>query len=453
MMSSVPKTGTDLNSVVGDINNTIHVASEMMDNPYNPSTYNCYANDALTVTQQCYGASAIGDGAYLYLDDHVNGLSTLARLGVAIPRTFILKITDSSGKNIYTWTQPQGKQVIDKDTAYIVDDIASDPRASYLIGSCNNTNCSSGVGVKFHRYNGWHFAIKTGTTNNGFDGLMTSWSTKYAVVTWVGNHNRTVNLNTFMEQLTGPLASGFMEYAHRNLPAVNWQQPSDIKVLPAFVVNNKISGNGELVPSPSTDLFPHWYQAGSNSNVSQTIDKVSGKTATSCTPDAAKQTSSNSNATGFSVDKFVTGNLGSNPVSGTDDVHQCSDSPPQIYLTIDTGSNTACDDSDNAGQGCQITFTVTQGTHPLYDPAYAQFPGTVTISINGSVVQTFTADSSTSNPWSDSFYYKPSTDASGATVTATVTDSVLYSGTMSKTVDMVVSTAGGNGNGGGGHGH
>ncbi len=434
MLSAVPNDTSP--GDVASINKTIATASAMMDNPYEPTTYNCYSDAALTQTTQCYGASAIGDGAYLYLDDHVNGDATLARLGVAIPRTFILSIADSSGKSIYEWQQPQGKQVINKDSAYIVDDMASDPRASYMVGSCSDTNCvSSSNGSKFHRYNGWHFAIKTGTTNNGFDGLMTSWSTKYAVAVWVGNHTRQVNLNTFMETLTGPLARGFMQYAHRGLPPNNWQMPSDIKTLPAFVVSHKISSNGEIVPSPSKDIFPSWYVSPAASTASQTIDKVSGKAATSCTPDSAKQTlAGSSNASTFSVDKFVKGGLNTSAVSGTDDVHNCGDQPPSITLTAPA----SCIDT------CTITFTVTQGTHPLSDPAYPQFPGTVTISINGAVAQTFQVGDS---PSSGSYDYTPTADGS-VSVSAVVTDSALYQATSdTKTMNVSLSSPpGGGGN-------
>src|SRR5205807_1685011 len=133
-----------------------------------------------------------GDGAFLHLDDHVNGLATLARLGKAIPRTYIMKITDAAQKSLYEWKQLQSKQAIKADAAYIVNDMTSDWKASYLPGSCSETTCTSlgRGGYKFQRFNGWHFSVKTGTTNDGYDGLMTSWSTKYAVVSWVGHHTR-----------------------------------------------------------------------------------------------------------------------------------------------------------------------------------------------------------------------------------------------------------------------
>jgi len=448
MLSAIPSDSSSGN--VASINKTIATASAMMDNPYNPTTYNCYSDEALTKTTQCYGASAIGDGAFLYLDDHVNGLSTLARLGVAIPRTFILKITDSSNKPIYQWQQPQGKQVINKDTAYILDNMASDPNASYLPGSCSTTNCS---GYKFHRYQGWHFAIKTGTTNNGFDGLMTSWSTKYAVVAWVGNHMRNKDLTaargTSMEYLTEPLVKGFMQFAHNGAAAVNWQQPSDIKVLPAFVIRNHIH-YGDVEPSPSTDLYPSWYQAPSTNNASQTIDKVSGKTATSCTPALAKQDQTNGNANTFSVDKFVSGALNPNTLSGNDDVHNCNDQPPTTSVTVasstNAGTKDACDPT------CTITVTVSQGTHPLSGGSYTTAPaGTVIVTLDGQSINTQPIPADQSDVYSYSFQYTATT-SSGGSLSVAATDSVLYQGTATDTLTLTPSGSGANNQGNqGGH--
>ena len=79
-------------------------------------------------------------------------------------------------------SSPRGTQVVRQDTAYIVDNMASDPTASYLPAGF----------YKWQHYNGWDSAVKTGTTNNSFDGLMMSWNTQFAVGSWVGYHTRTV---------------------------------------------------------------------------------------------------------------------------------------------------------------------------------------------------------------------------------------------------------------------
>jgi penicillin-binding protein 1A len=450
MLSAVPNDKSA--GRTDSVNKVISTAAAMMDNKYyqskKTSPYNCYSDEKLTKTTQCYGASAIGDGAFLHLDDHVNGLATLGRMGQAIPRTYILKITDSSQKTLYQWKQPKPQQVVKADSAYIVNDMASDPRASYLPGSCSATTCTplrSG-GYKFQRYNGWNFAVKTGTTNDGYDGLMTSWSTRYAMVSWVGNHTRHVNLNTTMENLTEPLTRPWMEYAHSklNTKPVNWTAPTGIKTLPAFVVRNHIH-YGDIEPSPSSDLFPSWYVGGNKSskNTSQTIDKVSGKVATACTPAAAKQYVSNANVSSWNVDIWNGGmtsvNTGSSSSSSstttgtTDDVHNCNDSPPTVTLTVPN----SCDTS------CQITATVTQGTHALTDPKYAQYPGNIIFKLNGATIYSARVDTS---PTTISFLYTPTSNGSGS-LSAIVSDSVLYSGSATTNLNYTVPTPAAQANG------
>ncbi|MGZ6005253.1 MAG: transglycosylase domain-containing protein [Candidatus Saccharimonadales bacterium] len=411
MLSAVPNDTSA--GKVDSINKTISTASAMMYNPrVSGNTYNCYGDEALTQTTQCYGASAIGDGAFLHLDDHVNGLGTLARLGKAIPHTYIVSITDSANKNVKLISYP-AKQPIRPDTAYIVDDMASDPNASYLPGS-----------FKFqHQPNGWHFAVKTGTTNNGYDGLMTSWSPKYAVVSWVGNHTRHVELRTAMEYLTEPLTRGWMEYAHKDLKPVLWQKPSGVKSAPAFVVRNHIH-YGDIEPSPSNDLYPSWYTGNSNkASSNKPIDIVSNKLATSCTPSLATKTGGNSNSNSFSIDIFVNGGNGlSANTNASDDIHNCSDTRPSINsLTFNGLSGSSTCDSP-----CTITASISGGTHPLTDAKYSNISGsgTVTLIIDGRAVQTKGASDNIT------FHYSGSGTHD---VKVRVIDSVLYDTTSDGT--------------------
>jgi membrane peptidoglycan carboxypeptidase len=446
MLEAVP--GDTTTNRVTSINKVISTASAMMDNPYlqaqHQNTYNCYQQNTdlqdpkPSQETQCYNSAAIGDGAYLDLDDDINGLSTLAREGQAIPRTFILKITDADNKTVYQWTQPKPTQPVRTDAAYILDNMASDPRASYLPGSCTTLSCTSLAqgGYKFQKADGgWDFAVKTGTTNYGFDGLMASWSTKYATISWVGNHTRNVDITsktgTSMEYLTEPLTRGMMEYAHTGLKPDNWTQPSDIKTAPSFVQTKHIH-YGDEEPGPTDDIYPSWYVGGGTAKSSSTtIDKVSGLTATSCTPAGAKEVTYNSNAASWNIDEFVNGgkaNIGtvssssgsSSTSSTTDNVHNCNDSPPTVTLTAPS----TCTGS------CTITATVTQGTHPLSDPQYPQYPGTLSFSLAGHVIKSVNVSDS---PSTVSFTYTPTSSGSD-TLTATVTDSVLYSGTDSTTL-------------------
>ncbi|HET9098071.1 MAG TPA: transglycosylase domain-containing protein [Candidatus Saccharimonadales bacterium] len=432
------------------INKVISTATAMMDNPYlksqHQNTYNCYVpgtnifNAQPKDETQCYASSAIGDGAYLHLTDDVNGLSTLGREGKAIPQTFILSITDSTGKNIYQWKQPQGNQVVQQDAAYIVDNMTSDPKASYLPGYCSTTTCTTlnQGGYKFQRDNGWTFSVKTGTTNSGYDGLMASWSPEWATVSWVGNHTRNVDITsktgTTMEYLTEPITRGMMEMAHAGEKPVAWPVPKDIKILPSYVQRNHIHF-GDEEPGPSTDLYPSWYVGGgaNSKSTSSVIDRVSGLTATSCTPADARETVYNADIGTFNIDIFDGGKqsvnvspTSANSNTAVDNVHNCNDSPPTITLT-------APSDCVNS---CQITATVTQGTHPLTDSQYPDYPGTVEFTLDGKVINKQYVSNS---PSTVSFTYTPTT-AESATIKATVTDSVLYSATDSATVNFTPQT-------------
>lgn len=402
------------NLMVGT-NKVIDMASQMMYNPDKPNAYNCYSDEALTQTTPCYGASAIGDGAFLHLDDHVNGLATMARMGNAIPRTYLLKITDAANKNVALPTY-KAKQVIKPDTAYIVNDMAADPNASYLPAGY----------YKFHRYKGWNFAVKTGTTNNAFDGLMASWSTQYAAVSWVGYHTRNKAMTGSMELMTAPITRTWMQGAHDKLNAkpTNWTAPQGLKTQPAFVVRSHV-GIGSVEPSPSNDIFPSWYTAN-NKSTNATIDKISNKLATECTPERAKQTVGGADANSFSVDTFAgaSGN-GQTNTNAKDDVHQCSDAKPAITLTV----------NDQGNGSYQFVATVTAGTHPLSSDKNR---GSVTFSVNGQQVASHEIDSS----GTVSADYAASSSGS-ATVTATVVDSVLYDATDTATVNF---TAGGSNN-------
>lgn len=109
--------------LMAGISNIQNMASKMMGYP---DAYHCYKVGTNVLTdgpaQQttCYGSAAIGDG-FLHLDQTVNGFVTLARLGKEVPQTYILSVTDSSGHTIYQWKPSQGNQVLNPDTAYIMD--------------------------------------------------------------------------------------------------------------------------------------------------------------------------------------------------------------------------------------------------------------------------------------------------------------------------------------------
>lgn len=376
------------------------------------SGYKCYSDEAFTNESECYASSAIGDGAYLKLDEHVHAYSSLSRGGKVIDQKYFLEIKDSSGKAIPVKTK-EPKQAVRPDTAYIISDMLSDPRASYM-------------SRKPHRFNGgqgeWKFAVKTGTTNDSKDGWMMGYSSKYAAGVWVGYHNRRVEMSGFMENMTQPIWQGWMQDAHTNKKPKDWAKPAGMQTLPAFVVRSHV-GVGSIEPSPSADLFPSWFKKKAASNKKQTIDIISNKLATDCTPDRARKDTTGGDANTHSVDKFVGGGVSAN-TQDKDDVHKCEDVKPRARFA---GAD------DQGGGKYTISIDVTQGTHPL---SSSEHPGTLSVSIDGKEVHS----TKVSKSGMVTFSYTATSNGTKK-VTATVVDSVLYDN--SDTGTFTASGAGG----------
>jgi penicillin-binding protein 1A len=419
------------------INKVISTVNGLMGNDHG---YKCYPSGTVLSEAtradeiQCGAAAGIGDGAYLTLSDHVNGIASLARLGESIPQTSILKVTNSSGRVLHEFKETKPKQIIQPDAAYIVNDMASDPGASYLGGNCTATTC---YGMKFHRYKGWKTGIKTGTTNDRTDGLMVSWNSKYSAGIWVGNYDRKP-YSTSPENMTDPIMKQFMQGALDALgdvPAQNWTAPTGIKTLPAFASKVPFSTQSR---APATDLFPSWY-VGKTSSSSQVLDKVSGKIATGCTPDLARQSSINSNAMSWNVDIYAGGSAGGAPVSqGKDDVHNCNDTKPTASITAVNGVATGSQTSISCpAAGCVVMVHVEQGTHPLTSTQYASNPGTLKLLVNGQQVQTQAVNSSGDYQ----FTYSPASDTNGTVeLSVQVIDSVLYMGSETTNISIATPT-------------
>lgn len=387
------------------VDKTIGTAKKLMQSPGTQEgeargDYKCYQNEQLTKESKCYTAAAIGDGAFLKIDEHVHGFATLSRNGLNIPQTYILKTEYADGKVVDEWKPSQGVQAIRPDAAYIVDDMISDPKASYLAS-------------KTHNYKGWKFGFKTGTTNDSKDGWMMGMSTQYAVGTWVGYHDRTKELSGFMESMTQPIVAGWMQKAHEGLKPEERPRPAGIQTLPAYVVRSHV-GVGSVEPSPSNDLFPSWYKK-TNPNTRQTIDIVSNKLATDCTPPRARQNAANASANSYSSDRF-NGTSGAN-TNEKDNIHKCEDAKPRVSLAV-----------SGSGSSYNLTATVSQGTHPISSDRYR---GKVNFYVGRGLVKSFVVGSSPAT-----FSHSISNLTGDQEVSAEVVDSVLYDAKDTKTVSF-----------------
>ncbi len=370
------------------------------------SGYKCYSDTSLSKESQCYASSAIGDGAYLRMDEHVHGYASLSRNGLNIPQTYILKIEDANNKLITEWKPSKGEQAVRAESAYIISDILSDPNASYMAS-------------KIHNYKGHKFSAKTGTTNDSKDGWMMGYSTQYAAGVWVGYHTRQKEMSGFMETMTSPIWRGWMNSVHDNLKPEERPKPAGIQSATAFVQRTSPGGSAR-VPGPGSDLFPSWYKNTRRATVEKrVIDQVSGKLATDCTPPRAKQETSDNGAEAFSSDTLHGNNApGGAGTDDKDDVHKCEDIKPTVTLTV-----------QKVGDKYNLIATIVQGTHPLSGD---KFKGNLTFSADGQQIAGGSYEVGTAG----SVVYQNYQPATGTvpTITATVTDSVLYEASDSETI-------------------
>ncbi len=400
--------------LIAGVDKTIETANSLglYDKERETGGYKCYEDDLLTVSGQCYASSAIGDGAYLNLDKHVHSYATISRNGNKIPQTYILKVEDAQGRIIDEWEASNGEQVVRADSAYIVADMMSDPRASYM-------------SRKNHDYKGWDFSLKTGTTNDNKDGWLMGFSTKYAAGVWVGHHTGEIEMSGFMETMTQPIWADWMQRTHDNLEPVARQRPSGVQELPAYVVRSHV-GVSSIEPSPATDLFPSWYiKPGGTSNKEKIIkDKVSDKRATDCTPPLALEEVVQGDATSFSSDPFYDS---ATNTQEQDDIHKCDDLKPSVSLSVTQVS---------PGK-YSIEATVGTGTHPI---SSEKFSGQLNVTIDGQAIPAGSIQ--IAGPGIYKIDYTSIYDTT-KTVSAEVIDSVLYTSLDARDVKFTIAPVSG----------
>ncbi len=130
----------------------------------------------------------------------------------------ILSITDSQGKNLYTYKPIDGKQVVDKGIAYMVSSILSDNKARIpAFGASNKLQLSSRTA-----------AVKTGTTNDLKDITTFGYTPQLVAGVWVGNSSGAPMKNIAGSLGAAPIWNAFMTKALDGVPQAWYTQPSNV---------------------------------------------------------------------------------------------------------------------------------------------------------------------------------------------------------------------------------
>jgi len=341
-------------------------------------------------------SAAIGGGCTVKQIEHTNAYATLARNGAYKPLSYVLEVRNSSKEVLKKQEEVQPKQVLDPQTAFMVTDILADPQARTL------TFGSQAYAFGFNIPNVWT-AAKTGTTENGQGQAKDSWLMSYSPVVstgvWMGNHDGRP-LSSSDNSVVRRVTHDYMTGVHTNVyqPDGRWQPNQQIE---------RPEGLKELALSGRRDIYPSWFdQNAGMTNENLIFDRVSKKKATDCTPDSARIE--------VGVRKTIDP-ITSRPAyiapdgydaSKDDDIHNCGDIKPSVSLAV-----------SRADGGARIVANVSQGTHAL---------SSLKIAVDGNIV----ADV----PIGGAGRHEVTVGASnGASISATVEDQALYTGTGTAT--------------------
>lgn len=330
------------------------------------------------------GLSAAIGGCGTRMVDHVNAIASLARGGVYMPTSSILKVTNSNGDVLQSY-EKETKRVIDKQAAYVVNDILGDSRARAGLFGRSITPITDATGVKI--------ALKTGTSDKNEE-PKDIWTVGYtphvAGAVWLGNPDTT------------PLANGNSSIPAQVLdPVMAYASQLYIKEGKAKATDWFSAPAG--IQRIGSEVYPSWYNKSlAQKGVKMTFDQVSKKKASKCTPEAAKIE--------LTVTKMI------DPVSKkdifiapdgydateSDNVHKCSDQGPSIGgITVN---------------GDEISVRVDKGTFPL---------DTLTITVDGRSVASMSVKNSGTYTTTYGITKK-------VTIGANVTDSGFYSDSSSQ---------------------
>jgi len=143
----------------------------------------------------------------------------------------ILRVEARDGTVLYQYNQPESRDILTPQLAYLMNSILSDRRARWAV---------FGQGNPLELRDERPAAAKTGTTNDFRDGWAVGYTPQLAVGVWTGNTD-----NSEMKRLDGiqgaaPIWHAVMEYALQNEPIVDFPRPDGLVERAVCAVSGKL---------------------------------------------------------------------------------------------------------------------------------------------------------------------------------------------------------------------
>ncbi len=360
-----------------------------------------------------YGLSLVLGAAEVRLAEHVNAYSTFGNGGKYYEQTYVLKVTNSSGEVLEEWTEKEGEQALDPQIAYVMTSILSDVGARARL---------FGTGNPYTNVPGLTLAIKTGTTDEERDGWMIGYTTRLVAGVWTGNNdNQPMYGNSYT--MVGSVLTEFMRRASEGQEDQQFARPDGLKTVSLNSKTGRLAEGGS--GGNHSDIFPSWFKAiGKADSEEVVIDKISGKLATPCTPERAKETSTESGVLPEipETDPMFPLWARSAPYGATsssedkDDVHKCSDDLPNVSISANS--------NPNPDGTYTLSATVSKGTFGLQ---------TLNFKVDGQIVSSVEINSNGTYDYNHLF-----SDTGDYTIVAEVIDKGLYDNQNSTSLNVTV---------------
>jgi len=196
-----------------------------------------------------YGlAVALGAGEVKLLD-LTTAYTTFANAGRSRPAVSILRVATNHGEVLFSYTPPEGRQVLGANgaaIAYLISDILSDNDARTPMFGPNSV-----MRLPDDR----PAAVKTGTSNDYKDSWAVGYTPSLVVGVWVGNTD-----STPMEEVAG--ANGAGTIWREIIERTHAQNPIETFTPPANVQEQQICRSTGLVADGCTDTLTEWFISG-----------------------------------------------------------------------------------------------------------------------------------------------------------------------------------------------
>ena len=370
-----------------------------------------------------YGLSLVLGTGGVQLVQMANAYESFANGGLHYTQTPILMLKDQKGNIMEDNTKPsKPKQALNPEVAGLMADVLSDNAAKqYVFGQdlvlrngCANNRATGCV----------HVGSKTGTTEHFNDAWTVGFTPDVIGGVWVGN-NDNAPMSGAAADIAAPIWRAYMNAVLNGVPNEAFARPDTLKT----VTLDKVTGRSVTAGTKTTtvDLFPSWYTPmGSVGGRSVIVDKVSGKLATECTPELAKNTAYSSailpeitkteNPSQYqswltALQRAGYSTSGGDVPTESDNVHHCDDVKPVVNITGAGG-----------GGPYDLSIKVTSGTFTS---------NKLEVYFDDQIISTQVIDGSGSYPVS----YAPTTTGSH-NFKAVVTDAGLYQGTDNQAVTV-----------------